>query len=191
MALWGNKDQIGYSKGTIAINLGTGVITGSGTTFATSGFELNNGDVITVGAGATYGEAVILSVTNDTTAAVASTAFLIADSTDSIPAGTSFEINQKPSYAIGDGAYSAPVDRTSGISTSSLKREVFGVDTTEQSVANAASGDARKYAPPHAGWVGVTTYYDQHGNFRVKTEVLVAGSSITNDATDDAQYPDS
>ena len=72
----------------------------------------------------------------------------------------------------------------------SLKREVFGVDTTELSVANAASGDARKYAPPHAGWVGIQTYFDQHGNLRVKSEVLVASSSITNDASDDDVFPD-
>ena len=185
MALWGNKDQIGYSKGTVAVNLSTGVITGSGTTFATSGFELNSGDVIAVGAGATYGEAVVLSVASDTSVTVASTAFLIADSTDTVPAGTSYEISQKPSYAISDGAYKSPV------ANGSVNREVFGVDTTEQGVVNAKTGDARKYAPPHAGWVGVTTYTDQHGNFRVKTEVLVAGSTITNDATDNAQFPNS
>ena len=69
--------------------------------------------------------------------------------------------------------------------------EVFGVDTTEITVANAASGEARKYAPSHAGWVGITTYNDMHGNFRVKSEVLVAGSSITGDSGDDTILPDS
>ena len=68
---------------------------------------------------------------------------------------------------------------------------VVGIDTTEQSVANAATGDARKYAPPHAGWVGITTYTDMHGNLRVKTETLVAKSDIVTDRDDDAQYPDS
>jgi len=191
MALWGNKDLIGGAAGTIAINLSTGVITGTATTFATSGFEVAAGDVIVVGAGATYGQAVIQSVTNDTTASVASTEFLIADNSNSVPAGTEFEISQKPKYTFSDTAYSAPIERTAGIATDSLKREVFGVDTTEQSVANAASGDARKYAPPHAGWVGIQTYFDQHGNLRVKSEVLVASSSITNDASDDDVFPDS
>jgi hypothetical protein len=60
----------------------------------------------------------------------------------------------------------------------------------EVSVANTATGNARKYAPTHAGWVGVTTYIDTHGNFRVKTETLVAGSSIINDADDDTRYPE-
>ena len=30
-----------------------------------------------------------------------------------------------------------------------------------------------------AGWVGVTTYIDTHGNLRVKKEILVAMSGIT------------
>ena len=49
----------------------------------------------------------------------------------------------------------------------------------------------RKFAPPHAGWVGIQTYNDMHGNFRVKTETLVASSSITGDADDDTKLPDS
>ena len=68
---------------------------------------------------------------------------------------------------------------------------VYGVDKTEQTVANAASGTARKFAPAHAGYVGITSYTDMHGNLRVKTEVLVAGSSITGDASDDQLLPDS
>ena len=68
---------------------------------------------------------------------------------------------------------------------------VYGVDTTEQTVATAASGDARKYAPQHAGYVGVTTYMDMHGNLRVKTETLVAMGSITGDQSDDATFADS
>jgi hypothetical protein len=31
---------------------------------------------------------------------------------------------------------------------------------------------------------------DMHGNLRVKTETLVAGSSITGDASDDAVFAD-
>ena len=68
---------------------------------------------------------------------------------------------------------------------------VYGVDVTEQTVANAASGTARKFAPAHAGYVGITSYTDMHGNLRVKTEVLVATSSITGDASDDQLFPDS
>ena len=57
-------------------------------------------------------------------------------------------------------------------------------------MANAASGNARKYAAPHAGWVAVNTYTDMHGNTRVKAETLVAMSSLTGDQSDDTQYAD-
>ena len=65
---------------------------------------------------------------------------------------------------------------------------VYGVDTTEQNVATTAGS---QYAPAHAGYVGIMTYMDNAGNLRVKTEVLVASSSITGDASDDTILPDS
>ena len=64
---------------------------------------------------------------------------------------------------------------------------MYGVDTTEQGVANTANS---QYAPAHAGYVGIMTYMDSGGNLRVKTEVLVASSSITGDASDDTILPD-
>ena len=36
MALWGNNDAVG-SGGTVSLNYGTGVVTGSGTTFGQTG----------------------------------------------------------------------------------------------------------------------------------------------------------
>ena len=185
MSLWGNQDSV-PSAGTITINLSTEVITGSGTSFTTAGYVVSPGDIISVGAGATYGQAVIASVTSNTVASVASTQFLIPNpATGLIPAGTAYSITQKPKYTLEDGQYFAPDAKSNRYSA------VFGVDVTEQGVATAAAGDARKYAPAHAGWVGITTYTDMHGNLRVKTETLVAGSSITGDASDDAKYPDS
>jgi len=69
---------------------------------------------------------------------------------------------------------------------SSATIEVYGVDATEQTNATTA-GSA--YAPAHAGWVGIQTYTDMHGNARVKTETLVAMGSITGDQnTDDTIY---
>ena len=166
MSLWGKKDTV-YSDGTIAIS-GT-TVTGTGTTFNTSGL-INEGDVITVGTGATYGEAVVSSVTNATTSVLKSADGL----TGTVAAGAAYEITQKPISTIGDSNYSAT--------------EIFGVDTTEQSVATDAGS---QYAPAHSGWVGITSYTDQHGNTRVKTEVLVATSTISGDAGDDQQLPDS
>ena len=65
---------------------------------------------------------------------------------------------------------------------------MYGVDTTEQGVATNAGS---QYAPAPARSVGITTYMDMHGNLRVKTETIVASSSITGDASDDTILPDS
>jgi len=44
----------------------------------------------------------------------------------------------------------------------------------------------------HAGWVHrKDAYTDAHGTRREKSEVLVAMSTITGDAADDADFPDS
>ena len=169
MSLWGNKDAV-YSDGTIAIS-GT-TVTGTGTTFNTAGL-ISAGDVLTVGTGSTQGEAVIASVTNATTLVLETSPSTLDTGTIS---GAAYVISQRPISTIFDTNYEAA--------------EIYGVDTTEQSVANAASGEARQYAPAHAGWVGITTYVDTHGNLRVKTETLVAGSTITGDA-EDTKFPDS
>ncbi len=56
---------------------------------------------------------------------------------------------------------------------------VFGVSVAEEQVGSNSTFSL----PPHAGWATRTTYTDMHGNSRVKHEVLVAMSSIANDAT--------
>lgn len=180
MALWGNKDLVA-NGGTIGINLTTGAITGAGTTFATAGFEVAAGDVIIVGAGATYGHAVISAVSSNTAATVATTQYLIPHSETSDIAGASYFVSQMPISAIEDPAYQAPDVKSNRTSS------VFGVDVAETQTAR--SNDSQ-YRPAHAGWVGVTTYNDHAGNLRVKTEVLVAGSTIQGDADDDTNYPD-
>tara|TARA_R110000851_G_scaffold289034_1_gene443167 strand:- start:361 stop:762 length:402 start_codon:yes stop_codon:yes gene_type:complete len=76
---------------------------------------------------------------------------------------------------------------------------VFGVSEAEAQVAS----NTTHTAPGGSGWVKRITYTDAHGNARVKHEVLVAMSSVANDATgatsaanttgtyDDAIFPDS
>jgi len=189
MALWGNKDLV-YNDGLIAVDLGTKTVTGTVgvVTFTTSG--ISTSDVITIGAGATYGYASITGFTS-TTISIASTAGIVTGIT-TVPSGTTYFISEEPIYALHDSVYRAPELKTDGYSTSPVFTTVVGVSTVEVSVANTATGNARKYAPTHAGWVGVTTYIDAHGNFRVKTETLVAGSSITgSNINDNALYPDS
>ena len=182
MALWGNKDTA-YSDGTINVNLGTSEITGAvGVVTFTSG--ISTGNVVTVGTGATYGYAVVTGFTS-TTISIASTAGFVSGLTT--VSGASYNVSEEPIYAA-TGVFAAPEIKTSGYSANPLFGGIVGVSTLEQEVARDANSKLR---PAHAGWVGIVTYVDAHGNFRVKSETLVAGSSITGDAEDDAQYPES
>jgi hypothetical protein len=181
MALWGNKDLV-YSAGTVSVNLGTKTVVGvvGVTTFTTSG--ISAGDVITVGAGATYGYAVITGITS-TTLSIASTENFVSGLT-TVPAGTTYFVSQEPIYTLGDSVYRAPESKTVGYSTSPVFTGVFGVDSVEVGVAKTTP-----YAVTHSGWIGITTYVDTHGNLRVKHEVLVAGGILsTSDAPDDAIF---
>ena len=184
MSLWGNKDSFSSGlTGTITINLSTEVVTGSGTTFVTAG--ISTGDILVVGVGATYGQAVITGVTSATQLSIGSTQFLIPLA--GAITGAAYTVTQKPKYTLEDGQYFAPDVKSNRFST------VVGVSTIEATVAagRTVGGKNAAYAVAHAGWVGITTYVDNHGNFRVKAETLVAGSSITNDANDDSRYPES
>ena len=90
-----------------------------------------------------------------------------------------------------DNDASEPKNLATGEFQGTANKAIYGVDDTEQGVANAASGDARKYAAPHAGWVAVNTYTDMHGTLRVKAETLVAMNITSGDQADDAKYADS
>ena len=169
MPLWSKKDTV-YSTGKVNCTT-AGVLTkqSGSINFNTS---CKVGMVVTLATdGAGPGEGIIKSI-DSATQITLSNLNLPGAFTD-----VDYEIREKPVSTVNTTQY--------GIS------EIYGVDTTEQGVANAASGDARKYAPAHAGWVGITTYNDMHGNFRVKTETLVAGSTISGDSTDDTILPDS
>ena len=182
MSLWGDKDLV-TSTGTISIDFASKTVTGAGTTFTDHG--VTQGDVINVGAGATYGFAVVDSVASNGSLAIYSTDYFVAGVT-TVPASTAFEISQEPLYAMADTAYAAPEVQT-GLSTNPVTRVVYGVDELEV----AAAADTA-YAVTHSGWVGITSYIDTHGNLRVKNEVLVAGGILTtSDADDDTVFPDS
>ena len=169
MALWGTKDTV-YSTGKVNCTT-AGVLTKQ-----SGSINFNTrcaaGMVVTLATdGAGVGEGVIKSIDSNTQMTLTNLnlpgAFTNVD----------YEVREKPVFTVSDSHHDAS--------------NIYGVDTTEMSVANAASGNARKYAPPHAGWVGITTYNDNAGNLRVKHEVLVAGSTITTDSGDDALLPDS
>jgi|TARA_Y100000033_G_C2731789_1_gene103839 hypothetical protein len=188
MSLWGNKDLV-TSTGTIGIAYTNGLVTGNGTNFVSAG--IHTGNVVKIGAGATYGFAVVKSVASNTEMTIYSDDYFVTTGSN-VAAGAAYEVSEEPLYAMADATYAGPEERTTGFSTSPVTRVIYGVDEIEQQVANDASGDARKYAPPHTGWVGITTYTDTHGNLRVKHEVLVAGGILTtSDAADSGAFPNS
>ena len=166
MALWGNKDSFASLTGTVTVDYANKIITGSGTTFVTAG--ISTGDVISIGVGNTFGEAVVAGVTSATQISIASTQFL----SGAAISGIAYTVSQKPLYTLGDSNWGAS--------------EIYGVDSVEVGLARTTS-----FAVTHEGWVGVTTYTDTHGNLRVKHEVLVAGGILTTfDAEDDAKFPE-
>ena len=70
---------------------------------------------------------------------------------------------------------------TAGLATDAIlnvDRFQAGYDKYVYGVSGSGLATATSYAVPHAGWVGVHTYRDTHGNLRVKSEVLVAMSGI-------------
>ena len=167
MALWGNKDSFSNLTGTVTVDYANKIITGSGTTFVTSG--ISTGDVISIGVGNTFGEAVISGVTSATQISIASTQFLSGLAIS----GIGYTVSQKPSYTLHDSNYGAS--------------EIYGVDANEVSLASTTN-----FAVTHGGWVAfAATYIDSNSRVRYKHEVLVAGGILTTfDAEDDDLFPD-
>lgn len=186
MALWGKADGI-FSPGTVTVDYANKTITGAGTSFLAVG--LTTGAVITIGAGGTFGNAVISGITSETQISIATTQYL----SGAAIAGIAYSISQKPVYTLEDSNFAT----ITGTGNSASTNRIYGVDEFEQTAATESSSN---YAAAHAGWVGVHTYIDTHGNLRVKTETLVAMSGIstsslatysaTGDADDDAVYAD-
>jgi hypothetical protein len=163
MALWGNLDNKG-AGGTVSLDYTTGTVTGTGTTFGQVGAAAT-GDIIRFGVkftGTYFGEAVIVGIASTTQLSIGRTCAL----SGAAIASTSFQISQLPKYAIKDTRYQH-------ISTA-FDGYVYGV-----SAAEAATAYSTQYKVAQQGWVGVTTYNDNTGALRVKTEVLVAMTGIS------------
>jgi len=161
MALWGNSDNIS-SNGKVWLNYTTGIVTATGTNFGGVG-AASTGDVIRFGVvGGTYfGDAVIVGIASTTQLSIGTTAGL----SGAAIANTDFSVSQLPKYTTLDSAFSQ--------THTNYEPYIAGVATAG---INAAQNTV--YSPAHAGWVGIKTYVDADGNYRVKTEVLVAMSGI-------------
>ena len=162
MALWGTKDTV-YSTGNINVNVTTGVVTRQSGSINWSGIEV--GQVLTVEGS----EGVIESIDTAT-----GNSAQLTITTEHLPSSNisnkGYVISEKPKSTLFDSKYSAG--------------DIFGVDEGEVGVARTTA-----YSVTHGGWVGITSYTDQHGNLRVKTETLVAMSSISGDA-ENVKYTD-
>ena len=177
MPLWGKKDTV-YSTGNVNCTTAGVVTKQSGSIAWTSGNGVKVGQVLTLATdGAGPGQGIIKSIDSATQLT------LDPERLDLPGAFTNvgYEVRETPKAEVRGGSF--------GIN------EIFGVDVTEAQVSRAATDPGiRKYKPAHAGWVGITTYVDNHGNFRVKSETLVAGGGdgfIESDATDDTKFADS
>ena len=166
MTLWGNKDTV-YSTGNVNVNVTTGAVTRqSGTIAWTAANGVKVGQVITVDGTA---EGVIKSIDTAT-----GNSAQLTITTEHLPSSNisnkGYVISEKPKSTLFDSKYSAG--------------DIFGVDEGEVGVAKTTA-----YSVTHGGWVGITSYTDQHGNLRVKTETLVAMSSISGDG-ENVKYTD-
>jgi len=160
MALWGNNDNV-FSGGTVSLNYGTGVVTGAGTSFGAVGAAAT-GDVIRFGdrSSTYFGDAVIVSIASATSCTIGSTAGL----SGAAIAGANFTVTQCPKYTVLDSKYSEASYGTDDSFVYGVNQTGVGTDTVYET---------------GVGWVGVTTYTDNHGNARIKKEILVAMSGIT------------
>ena len=172
MSLWGNNDNL-ESNGTVSLNYATKVVTGTGTTFGTVGFGAT-GDVIRFGirgdGGTYFGDAVIASIASTISVTIASTAGL----SGAAIASTDYYLSELPSSTVGDFSYSEK--------NTDYDKVVYGISTSAYDDVSTA------YRTSGTGWVGVTTYVDAAGNFRVKSEILVAASGIST-GSDGILYP--
>ena len=174
MALWGTADSL-YSVGTVTVDYTAKTITGSGTSFTAAG--ISTSDVITIGTGGTFGSAVISGITSDRLISIATTQYL----SGAVISGVAYTLSERPVYTLEDSNYSSNVV---GLTSTVPTHNIYGVDIYEMtSLTPGNSGLSTQYGGFHAGWVGIHTYIDMHGNLRVKSETLVAMSGITTGAT--------
>ena len=166
MALWGNNDNVlTASAGIVTANGTTGAVVGSGTTFT----NYSVGQTLTLGVGMTSGFGVITEITDDSNLTITTT---------SIEQASNIHLGSADAFIVGDRPVSNVVDPEFAPTSSNAERDytskVYGVNEDIQ-----AAREGSQYAPAHAGWVGIQTYMDAHGNLRVKSEVLVAMSGIS------------
>lgn len=166
MSLFGNKDlKTGSGTGTVAVTAANSTVVAAG------GADLTNfavGDFLNVG-GNDY---VFTAIANAGIATVRS----------GVNSGTLVGASANGSYVVSEKPLSVVYSEVGGDAG-----VIYGVDTDEMAYANTNTSEA--HAVTHAGWVRRTAGTGGRNN-RVQYETLVAGGSISGDATDDSVLPE-
>jgi hypothetical protein len=170
MALWGSADSK-TATGTVSITSPAGAVTFS------SSQTLRIGDVIRV-SGEDYVVVIIPSTQPATTGYTARAG--VQGATMTARTTQAFTLSEKPIFV----AVSESADT---VGNSGDDTKVYGVDTVEIGIANAA-GSSRA-GVQHAGWVRRVAGTGGRAG-RIQYETLVASGSITGDQGDDTQFPD-
>mgnify|MGYP006422117613 CR=1 FL=1 len=187
MALWSNNDNIGVSSINALANVGSGlgIVTVTSAGAVTGGIgvctftNLEVGNTILLGLGQTSGFGVITSIASSTSMSITTSAV------DNRPwnANNDYEtrymkFSTQPVSADEDPSF-AP---SSADDQRGYNSKIFAI--TDGILGE--KGSDYLDAISHGGWVGVTTYTDNHGELRIKTETLVAMSGIS---TGNRDYP--
>ena len=193
MSLWGNNDNVTSAGLITQFDYDNKIVFGQNTQFGAVG-SAQTGDVLRIGvrgpgvAATYYGDVVITSIASTIQCSVASTASLIGPTIGNLHrpgfAGTEFTVSQMPIWCTQNLQGDKFRNTASEFNSDSL---VFGIsDATAQNsdTTSAQSPAVQGSFKTDAGWVGVTTYIDSHGNYRVKQEVMVAMSGITTGSID-------
>ncbi len=134
MALWGNNDAKG-SGGTVSLDYGTLIVTGTGTTFGQVGAAAT-GDVIRFGnrTGTYHGDAVIVGIESTTQLSIGRTCGL----SGAAISGVQFDISELPKYTIKDKRYQQIFTNTTETTTevSTTAAATAGIGTNIVAIAS-------------------------------------------------------
>ena len=182
MALWGINDNKGTVPSPVTV-VGTASsdfwTVSAGAAFTASGIGTGDSALLSAqGSGDVPGTEGFVTIEAFITPTLARVGKMSGVGTDLGPTGTVFDAAycDQPISLKNDPAYAeSAANTTTGIST--IRTQVIsGVSTA--GIDAIAPGITTTVGGIHAGWVGIMTYVDMHGNLRTKTETFVAASGI-------------
>lgn len=174
MALWGNSDNLVIAGAPSSVDV---VGTASSDFWTAAGTDINlvpTGTTILLdllgGEPGVDGFVVVESYLSANLAKVGKMSAVAAGTYEAAYCNQPISLKNDPGYA--PASPDGELDRS---------EVAAGVSTAGIDAANAAG-----LGGIHAGWVGITTYVDMHGELRTKSETFVAASGI---ATGNRPYP--